>query len=200
MKKVLYLIAVQVLLTFGSCTRHCAGFSNEMRLQYFPYSKGQELAFINDARDTLLFHVTNVRNDGPYNLAWNVKEDCMPTMRVDMAANINAVDVSAAFIFIAVYADGEGDEDNWMPTDKGTWYMPFVHSKVSGGSTDAHYHFLEGEGINEFLCSLMDTLHFSCDTNYYSEPHLDSLVVVRNKGLTSFSSPDGQKYQLIDIE
>ena len=78
--------------------------------------------------------------------------------------------------------------------------MPFVHSKVSGGSTDAHYHFLEGEGINEFLCSLMDTLHFSCDTNYYSEPHLDSLGVVRNKGLTSFSSPDGQKYQLIDIE
>ena len=102
-------------------------------------------------------------------------------------------------IFIAVYADMLGDEGNWMPTDKGTWYMPFVCSKVLGGS-DADYHFLEGEGINEFLCSLMDTLHFSCDTNYYSEPHLDSLVVVRNKGLTSFSSPDGQKYQLIDIK
>ena len=202
MKKVLFLIAVQVLLTLGSCTRHCAGFSDEMRLQYFPYSKGQELAFVNNVRDTLLFQVTDVSVAGPYNLAWNVKEDCAPEMRVKVAANINGVDWSVTFMFIASYADDLGDESNWVPTDMGTGYMSVVYSEVSNDFRSNDY--LCHETTGGLLRSLMDTLHFSCDSHYpdhYTDPHLDSLVVVRNKGLISFSFslPDGQKYLLSDM-
>jgi hypothetical protein len=73
MKKLIGIILI-IWLT-GCKDTHCPAFPPSL-LDYFPYSKGEELRFDNEDGDTLLLVVTNSWASDAYSFEWNCKCSC----------------------------------------------------------------------------------------------------------------------------
>lgn len=73
MKKLIGIILM--VCSTGCKDTHCPAFPHSL-LDYFPYSKGEELRFDNDNGDTLLLVVTNSWASDAYSFEWNCKCAC----------------------------------------------------------------------------------------------------------------------------
>lgn len=73
MKKLIGIILITCLA--GCKDTHCPAFPPNL-LDYFPYSKDEELRFENEDGDTLLLVVTNSWASDAYSFEWNCKCSC----------------------------------------------------------------------------------------------------------------------------
>lgn len=206
-KKMILLFGALVSLALGGCdARHCAEFPKEFQWLYFPYSHGQQLAFVGDAGDTVSFSVAEVSLSSPYDIAYNVKEMCAPTMLVLVQGEIDSISFNLHYsVFNSRTREYSGD---WTPADNLPYHFePFIVFKELDWPYEYVYQYVtvfNGNVIDTFsaippMTSLHDTLCFIWrHDGYRLGPILDTLVVVKNRGLVSFSSRAGQKYELTE--
>lgn len=194
MRNTIIFLAVATSLVFGSCVRErCSEFPLEIQQSYFPYSDGQMLAFIGGEGDTIAFNVTEISRSSAYNIYGTVKETCGPFLTVMMEGKVDSIDIS---MFYHIWTNRYQGERIDGPKP----YYFLVSYDVSG-IEEEHFVFQdEVSTSNSFTDNMIwpfpDTLFL---TSISSNPFLDSLIVVKNRGVVSFWLTDGQKYVLSDM-
>ena len=70
------LIFVIIALSFSGCKEtHCPGFPTNL-VEYFPYTNGDELKFMNTNNDTLTLKIDKYWTSDSYSFDWNCKCSC----------------------------------------------------------------------------------------------------------------------------
>lgn len=78
MRQFIFAIFITIIIT--SCQNtSCPSFPDILE-NYFPYSKGEVITFINQNKDTLLLTVSNNWTSQPYTVKWNCKCSCEASM------------------------------------------------------------------------------------------------------------------------
>ena len=193
MKNAVIFLAVAASLVLGSCVRErCSEFPLEIQQSYFPYSDEQVLVFASCEGDTIALNVTEISRSSAYNIYGTVKETCGPNLTVMMEGKVDSIDISI-FYYISTHRYQGDCIDGPNP------YHFLVSYDVSE-IEEEHFVFQDEDSTSNSFTNMIwpfpDTLFL---TSISSNPFLDSLIVVKNKGLASFWLTDGQKYLLSDM-
>ena len=199
MKKFFFITIIMAILALSGCVRHCSEFPAKMQQTYFPYTSGQALTFVSNEGDSLSLNVTRVSLSGPYNLEFGVKEACSPEMTVDMTGDIKHIKHEISFLVRwGTISDYDG---MWIPEYNNPYYSRvFVQEDtiVEGWASFPYYDFFLINGVYDgAIRSLLDTLYFANYENY-PDRIIDTLVVVKDRGLAGISTSDGRKYVLTE--
>ena len=194
MKKIFFITVIMATLALSGCLRHCEGFPPQMQQTYFPYTSGQALTFVSNEGDSLSLNVTSVSMDGPYNIGFGVKETCGPYLYVKLEGKINHTNHE---LNIVLFYEGLSENDydvRWIPTYNNPYY-----SQVSiwAGGTNFLLSYIDG-GMDGWIRSLHDTICYANVDGKYTESTIDTLMVVKDRGLAGFSTSDGRKYVLTE--
>ena len=195
MKNAVILLAAATSLVFGSCVRErCSEFPLEIQQSYFPYSDGQMQTFIGDEGDTIALNVSATSRSSAYNIYGTVKETCEPNMRVEMRGKVDGIGIIMAYYIYTHRYQGD-------PIGGPKPYNFIVRVESSDPEISDSYYGFFGEDItsdktNNLLWPFPDTLYL---TSIRPNPILDSLIVVKNRGLVGFCLTDRQKYVLSDM-
>lgn len=194
MKKLFFITVIMATLALSGCLRHCEGFPPQMQQTYFPYTSGQALTFVSNEGDSLSLNVTSVSMDGPYNIGFGVKETCGPYLNVKLEGKINHTNHE---LNIELFYEGLSENDydvRWIPTYNNPYY-----SQVSiwAGGTNFSLSYIDG-GMDGWIRSLHDTICYANVDGKYTESTIDTLMVVKDRGLAGFSTSDGRKYVLTE--
>ena len=194
MKKIFFITVIMANLALSGCLRHCEGFPPQMQQTYFPYTSGQALTFVSNEGDSLSLNVTSVSMDGPYNIGFGVKETCGPYLYVKLEGKINHTNHE---LNIELFYEGLSENDydvRWIPTYNNPYY-----SQVSiwAGGTNFSLSYIDG-GMDGWIRSLHDTICYANVDGKYTESTIDTLMVVKDRGLAGISTSDGRKYVLTE--
>ena len=194
MKKIFFITVIMATLALSGCLRHCEGFPPQMQQTYFPYTSGQALTFVSNEGDSLSLNVTDVSMDGPYNIGFGVKTTCGPALYVKLEGKINHTNHE---LNIELFYEGLSENDydvRWIPTYNNPYY-----SQVSiwAGGTNFSLSYIDG-GMDGWIRSLHDTICYANVDGKYTESTIDTLMVVKDRGLAGFSTSDGRKYVLTE--
>ena len=194
MKKIFFITVIMANLALSGCLRHCEGFPPQMQQTYFPYTSGQALTFVSNEGDSLSLNVTSVSMDGPYNIGFGVKETCGPALYVKLEGKINHTNHE---LNIELFYEGLSENDydvRWIPTYNNPYY-----SQVSiwAGGTNFSLSYIDG-GMDGWIRSLHDTICYANVDGKYTESTIDTLMVVKDRGLAGISTSDGRKYVLTE--
>ena len=194
MKKIFFITVIMANLALSGCLRHCEGFPPQMQQTYFPYTSGQALTFVSNEGDSLSLNVTSVSMDGPYNIGFGVKETCGPYLYVKLEGKINHTNHE---LNIELFYEGLSENDydvRWIPTYNNPYY-----SQVSiwAGGTNFSLSYIDG-GMDGWIRSLHDTICYANVDGKYTKSTIDTLVVVKDRGLAGISTSDGRKYVLTE--
>ena len=194
MKKIFFITVIMATLALSGCLRHCEGFPPQMQQTYFPYTSGQALTFVSNEGDSLSLNVTSVSMDGPYNIGFGVKETCGPALYVKLEGKINHTNHE---LNIELFYEGLSENDydvRWIPTYNNPYY-----SQVSiwAGGTNFSLSYIDG-GMDGWIRSLHDTICYANVDGKYTESTIDTLMVVKDRGLAGISTSDGRKYVLTE--
>ena len=181
-------------LALSGCLRHCEGFPPQMQQTYFPYTSGQALTFVSNEGDSLSLNVTDVSMDGPHNIGFGAKETCSQTLYVKLEGKINHTNHE---LNIELFYEGLSENDydvRWIPTYNNPYY-----SQVSiwAGGTNFSLSYIDG-GMDGWIRSLHDTICYANVDGKYTESTIDTLMVVKDRGLAGISTSDGRKYVLTE--
>ena len=196
MKNAVIFLAVAASLVLGSCVRErCSEFPLEIQQSYFPYSDGQMMAFIGGEGDTIVLNVSATSRSSAYNIYGTVKQTCENNMRVEMRGKVDSIGIIMAYYIYTHRYQGD-------PIGGPKPYNLIVRVESSDPEISDSYYGFFGEDItsdktNNLLWPFPDTLYL---TSIRPNPILDSLIVVKDRGLVSFRLANGQKYQLADID
>lgn len=199
MKKIFFITVIMANLALSGCLRHCEGFPPQMQQTYFPYTSGQALTFVSNEGDSLSLNVTSVSMDGPYNIGFGVKETCGPYLYVKLEGKINHTNHE---LNIELFHERQRENDydvRWIPT-----YNKPYYSQVSiwaGGNSYyclAYLSYIDGRMEMYRIRSLHDTLCYANVDGEYTKSTIDTLMVVKDRGLAGFSTSDGRKYVLTE--
>ena len=206
MKKLFFLFGVLTFMALGGCgARHCSEFPESMHQLYLPYSEGQVVPFIGEEGDTVLFKVAEVYQTGSYSIPWNAKEECDCRIQVLLEATKDNVSCYIRIVLQALFAASvdQHDVNSWMPSEENRYY---AYVEVGGRDWYSEYWLSASDTVDSrlsrsYLCSPLDTMSFlAFDPHSYNPEHsIDTLVMVKNRGLVSFrvNDFDGQKYKLV---
>ena len=194
MKKILFITVIMATLALSGCLRHCEGFPPQMQQTYFPYTSGQALTFVSNEGDSLSLNVTDVSMDGPHNIGFGAKETCSQTLYVKLEGKINHTNHE---LNIVLFYEGLSENDydvRWIPTYNNPYY-----SQVSiwAGGTNFSLSYIDG-GMDGWIRSLHDTICYANVDGKYTESTIDTLMVVKDRGLAGISTSDGRKYVLTE--
>ena len=194
MKKIFFITVIMANLALSGCLRHCEGFPPQMQQTYFPYTSGQALTFVSNEGDSLSLNVTSVSMDGPYNIGFGVKETCGPYLYVKLEGKINHTNHE---LNIELFYEGLSENDydvRWIPTYNNPYY-----SQVSiwAGGTNFSLSYIDG-GMDGWIRSLHDTICYANVDGKYTESTIDTLMVVKDRGLAGIRTSDGRKYVLTE--
>ena len=170
-------IFIVLVLLFAGCTYKCPGFPKDLA-EFFPYERYDSLHFVNKQNDTLTFSVygINIPQEHTYKKGWCSKcENCMPYI---CAIELNS-ELCEMFFEINIKSIPPNYEQNVY-----TFYNHPCHYPYSTYNQKHIYGTMNN-----------DSIFFSADSD---STYIDSLVVVKGKGLTSFNTFDGHKYSLVD--
>ena len=195
MRNIIIFLAVATSLVFGSCVRErCSEFPLEIQQSYFPYSDGQMMAFIGGEGDTIVLNVSATSISSAYNIYGTVKQTCENNMRVEMRGKVDSIGIIMAYYIYTHRYQGD-------PIGGPKPYNFIVRVESSDPEISDSYYGFFGEDItsdktNNLLWPFPDTLYL---TSIRPNPILDSLIVVKNRGLVGFCLTDRQKYVLSDM-
>ncbi len=195
MKKLFFITIITATLALSGCVRHCIGFPNDMLRLYFPYSTGQTITFVDDSRDTVSINVTDMTLSRPYTLEWNVKEECTPTSNIKMSGIMDKNEFELNFNII-LHSPTEQNDEDWTTNSS---IMFTMYTYFNSPSAHNAYTFLDTTALfpSANIRGLYDSIILIGSTTTL-ESNIDTLVMVKNKGLAGFSTSDGRKYVLTE--
>ncbi|MDR2972438.1 MAG: hypothetical protein LBU83_11005 [Bacteroidales bacterium] len=184
MKKISTITIILLSIFCIGCKKiHCPAFPAD--LNYFPYSKGQELKFINSHNSVSNFVISNRENSKAYSLEWNCKCVCEASSGFNTNQTQDSLTLSCNLYF------GGGRYD-------ATTYSIFLTCNFQYS-----FHFsdelskrvlLEQETpYNELSKHLSDTISIENEDNKI----VNKVVIVKGKGLVSYTTADGEEWKLV---
>jgi hypothetical protein len=198
MKKLFFITVIMATLALSGCLRHCEGFPPQMQQTYFPYTSGQALTFVSNEGDSLSLNVTSVSMDGPYNIGFGVKETCGPYLYVKLEGKINHTNHE---LNIDLFYEGQRENDydvTWTPTYNKPYYSQVTIWAGGNSYCLAYLSYIDGRMEMNRIRSLHDTICYANVDGKYTESTIDTLMVVKDRGLAGFSTSDGRKYVLTE--
>jgi hypothetical protein len=198
MKKIFFITVIMATLALSGCLRHCEGFPPQMQQTYFPYTSGQALTFVSNEGDSLSLNVTSVSMDGPYNIGFGVKETCGPYLYVKLEGKINHTNHE---LNIELFYEGQRENDydvTWTPTYNKPYYSQVTIWAGGNSYCLAYLSYIDGRMEMDRIRSLHDTICYANVDGKYTESTIDTLMVVKDRGLAGFSTSDGRKYVLTE--
>ena len=198
MKNLLFITVIIATLALSGCLRHCEGFPPQMQQTYFPYTSGQALTFVSNEGDSLSLNVTSVSMDGPYNIGFGVKETCGPYLYVKLEGKINHTNHE---LNIELFYEGQRENDydvTWTPTYNKPYYSQVTIWAGGNSYCLAYLSYIDGRMEMNRIRSLHDTICYANVDGKYTKSTIDTLVVVKDRGLAGISTSDGRKYVLTE--
>ena len=160
-----------VLIAFaclGCKKQNCPGFP--AYLIYFPYSKGQELKFINYEDEHMNFIIEVKNTSLPYTLCQGLYDKCAcepPTTSFKTYQNSDSIQIQCFVEF---------------------WGNRFL------ASCEFKYSYEYSDYIYREFTILSDTLTLEGDNGRI----VNKVVIVKNKGLVSYTTADGEEWKLVE--
>lgn len=200
MKNKTLLIILMASIALGGCYRHCIEFPKEFQQHYFPYSQGQMLTFASSIGDTATLNVSDLTMSKSYKIYWKVKEDCMPTLNVNMQGHVDDIRFELRFMVNYWGQNVYDGEDGTPVNNEPSMWLLSLKYPVLGTKYDCSYFLINTGVLSNTMSNPLDTLSFVCKNthNEYNPKPLDTLVIVKGKGLVGFRSFNGQKYELVE--
>ena len=198
MKKILFITVIMATLALSGCLRHCEGFPPQMQQTYFPYTSGQALTFVSNEGDSLSLNVTSVSMDGPSNIGFGVKEPCGPYLYVKLEGKINHTNHE---LNIELFYEGQRENDydvTWTPTYNKPYYSQVTIWAGGNSYCLAYLSYIDGRMEMDRIRSLHDTICYANVDGKYTKSTIDTLMVVKDRGLAGISTSDGRKYVLTE--
>jgi len=161
-----------VLIAFaclGCKKQNCPGFP--AYLIYFPYSKGQELKFINSEDEHMNFIIEVKYTSLPYTLCQGLYDKCdcePPTTSFKTYQNSDSIQILC-------------------------YVRPFNLSEIVA-SCEFIYNYEYSDYIYKEFTILSDTLTLEGDNGRI----VKKVVIVKNKGLVSYTTADGVEWRLAE--
>jgi len=187
MKKHKIILIVLLLIFCTGCKRtHCPAWPSD--LVYFPYSKNQELIFVNSQLDTQFFKIVRKENAKSESLDWNCHCKCSVFTLFSASStpdSLNVIcDINASGLeypnTITIHSDYYIQAHNDL-----YHYKEFLQEVIL---PDRKISYKE---IEKYLS---DTLIIENEKNKI----INRMVIVKNKGLVSYHTFDGEEWKLID--
>ncbi|MCR4829361.1 MAG: hypothetical protein K5864_07865 [Bacteroidales bacterium] len=179
MKKSVLLMTLLLSLFLSGCKETCYGVPEEIE-DYFPYNMHDDLTFEDEQGDTMLFKVREIiLPTTPTAIEWGCKCDC---------GDYNVYRLYMQFSQTAL--------EEWSNVGN---YLVFEFSfpYFKGGPMEPD------KGYQDVVCIWKDhavnsSLHgtYTPDTFLFTSSHIfiDSIMVVKDLGFTSFCTSDGHRY------
>jgi len=187
MKKTDVIIIILLLIFCIGCKRtHCPAWPIE--LNYFPYSKNQELVFINSHLDTQYFKIDRKENAKSELLDWNCH--CKCTVFTLFAANSTPDSLN-----MICDINASGLEYPNTITINCDYYIQ-AHNDL--------YHYKESlteEIVPDRKISYKEVYKYLLDTLFIENKKnkiINKIVIVKNKGFVSYTTFDGEEWILAD--
>jgi len=183
MKKTSVIIIGLLSIFLMGCKTHCPEFP--ANLNYFPYHSGQELKFVNTQGVVRNFTIVNKENSKSESLEWNCK--CICEAYSSFKTNENQDSLSIRETYLRFY-DGE-KYVSFLEIGFG-----FHHSYLYGESLTKRLDLEKPAPYNEIYKYLQDTIVIENDNNQL----VKKIVVVKGKGLVSYTTADGEEWNLVE--
>jgi len=176
MKKLSLIIVILLSIFCSGCKKtHCPAFP--ANLNYFPYFKGQELKFTNSQQNIRSFIVLEEENSNAYSFEWNCKCACEACSLFSTSRNQDSLMISGEFYIIG------GEDDSNISTV--SIYFGNLRKKID---------FEKSISYNEIYKYVADTIIIE---DIGSKP-IRKIVTVKNKGLISYTTADGEEWRLVE--
>jgi len=183
MKKINIVIAFFLLILCIGCKKtYCPGFPID--LNYFPYSKNQELKFVNSQQNIRNFIVYNNENSQPWSYDWNCKCACDAVSLFKLHPNPDTLGIYLSSISGMIGLSG-GEEVSKIS-------ISFIFSSSESLSKILY----EGKSISykEVGKYFSDTISMENEDNKI----ITKVVIAKGKGLLSYTTADGEEWKLVD--
>ena len=190
MKKISIIIIVLFsVLSIGCKKTHCPAFPAD--LNYFPYTKGQVLKFINSQQETHSFIINGAGNSGSWSFEWNCKCECDVSSTFEMLSNPDSVGENyfpSILGFINIYGE-EGDPISEIG-------MNFVFSSYIYNSEGLSktLEIVKPVPLTEVSKYIDDIIAIENENNKI----ITKIVIVKGKGLVSYTTADGEEWKLVE--
>jgi len=179
MKKIytiIYIILILFLITIFGCRKEkCPGFPTG--LNFFPYSKGQELKFINSLNEIKSFIIEEKYSSLPYELCNGLYGKCAcepPKSGFFTYQNQDSIQIQCS---LEIW-------DNNVLEASSQFRYSYLYSD---------YFFKEFSNATTFL-SEIDTITIEGNNSKICK----KVVIVKEKGLVSYTTADGEEWKLVE--
>lgn len=182
--KNIIIVTCLALIIYGCKDIQCHGYPENAN--YFPYEKEQEIKFSNSKNEVKSLIIYNTIKTDSYSFDWNCKCVCNASVYFITHENADSISITGLCNIIG----GRGD-------------ISFLHFNVDlsfsnpSHYSDKFYKKLNPEKkvpINEFYKYLPDTIYLENENNITFK----ELVLVRNKGIVSFTTADGEIWNSVN--
>ncbi len=184
MKKLSIVIILLAVVCTGCKEIYCPEFPEN--LNYFPYQNGQELKFANTQGDIRSFTIISKENSIPESFPYNCK--CACAVFTQFKTNPNQDNVS-----IECRVDISGREkvgQIYIQNDiSNTHLTEFLYKDA-----DVREFGITFKNLKEIEKHLEDTISLENENNQI----IKKMVFVKNKGLFSYTTVDGEEWNLIE--
>ena len=179
-------IIIIVLLTITGCKKtHCPEYP--ATLNYFPYSVGQELKFVDSQQNIQSFTIEHKNNSKAESFAWNCK--CACGAHSISYTNENQDSLSLQF---KVFIDGGYGSD--VTAHSINVGCSFQYSYEYSDHLEKRIDFEKEVSYNEIYKYVNDTMSIEKEDGYI----VKKAVIVKGKGLVSYTTIDGEEWKLVE--
>jgi len=173
MRKISIVIIILTSIFYTGCKKtHCPAFPAE--LNYFPYDKGQIIKFENSQKEIQSFEISYKDNSKSYNFDWNCK--CACEVYSSFRTNENHLECG-------IYLE---DIFNNMVS------LVELHCNFYGGTFSKELLMGQKVPYNELYRYLSDTISVETEHGH------TWMVFVKDKGLVSYTTVDGEEWKLVE--
>jgi len=175
-------IIILLLFVLLGCKTHCPEFP--ANLNYFPYYEGQELKFTNSKQNIRIFIVSYKEDSKAYSFAWNCKCDCSAESGFHTTESQDSLSIKAAFFRFS-------GEKYISSVDIG---FRFQYSYMYGDDLRITLGIEKSVPYDELYKYLEDTIIIENENNQL----VKKVVIVKGKGLVSYTTADGEEWELVE--
>ena len=170
MKK-LSIIIILISALCSCCKRaYCPAFPAE--LNYFPYSKGQEIFFYN-SQDTLTFVITRQGNSEASDFGYNSHYHC------EIGSTVQMDGIYGVINFIGGETVSKIDVEFYLSNGEVLGKTLYEGNSIPYAEVGKYFN---------------DTISIEKENN----KTINKIIIVKNKGLVSYATADGEEWKLVE--
>lgn len=181
--KNIIIIIYLAFIIYGCKDIQCPGYPE--KVNYFPYEKEQEIKFTNTQNEVNSFIIFNTQKTDPFSFSWNCKCVCGASSFFSTYENNDSLRIDASCDIVGERKDLCSSLDLRFDFIYSYHYKDYFFKTINIGKKVP---------FDEIYKYINDTIYLENENNI----NFKKLVLVRNKGIVSYTTSDGEVWILVN--